>query len=181
MTTTTKKKPAMKTPEPMGAAVAAGKETMETVFKAGAEAASQGVEKAVAMSQEHVAAAIKAGSEAFKGYEDVVTYGKDNVDAVMKANAVFVKGMQDINKLLFGLAQATLDENVAATKKMLGCKSLKDALDMQADLAKACYTKAINDSRTLTDLSVKVAEDATAPLAKQVNVTVEKFTKQMAA
>lgn len=178
---TVKKKTTAKAAEPVGAAMAAGKETMETVVKAGAEAASQGVERAVAMSQEHVAAAIKAGAEACKGYEDAVSYGKDNVDAVMKSNAIFVKGVQDINKVLFGLAQASLDDSVAATKKILGCKTPKDILDAQAALAKACYAKAFEDSRRITDMSVKLAEEASQPLAKQVNKTVEKFTKPIAA
>ena len=85
---TAKKKTAAKAAEPVSAAMAAGQETLET--------------------------AIQAGAEAFKGYEDVVSYGKDSVDAVMKSNALFVKGFQDINQALFGLAQASLDDSVAA-------------------------------------------------------------------
>jgi len=178
---TAKKKTAAKAAEPVGAAMAAGKETLETVVKAGAEAASQGVEKAVAMSQEHVAAAIQAGAEAFKGYEDVVGYGKDNVDAVMKSNAVLVKGVEDINKALFGLAQASLDDSVAATKKILGCKTVTDVIDAQAELARAGYAKAVDDGHRIADMSVKLAEEAAQPLTKQVSATVERFSKPIAA
>ncbi len=178
---TAKKKTAAKAAEPVGAAMAAGKETLETVVKAGTEAASQGVEKAVAMSQEHVAAAIQAGAEAFKGYEDVVSYGKDSVDAVMKSNALFVKGFQDINQALFGLAQASLDDGAAATKKILGCKTVTDAIDAQTEMARAGYAKAIEDSRRIADMSVKLAEEAARPLTKQVSATVEKFSKPIAA
>jgi phasin family protein len=168
-------------PQPVEAAMAVGKETIETVVKAGAEAASKGVERAVAMSREHVSAAVKAGTEAFKSYEDIIAFGKDNVDAVVKSNALLVKGFQDIHNVLFGIAQASLEEQVAATKKLLGCKTLKDIMEAQADLARGCYTKALDDSRKLTDLSVKLAEDASQPIAKRVNVTVDKFTKQIAA
>ncbi len=178
---TAKKKSAAKATEPVGAAMAAGQETLENVVKAGTEAASQGVEKAVAMSQEHVAAAIQAGAEAFKGYGDVVSYGKDSVDAVMKSNALFVKGVQDINKALFGFAQASLDDSAAATKKLLGCKTVTDVIDAQTELARAGYAKAIEDSRRIADMSVKLAEEAAQPLTKQVSATVEKFSKPIAA
>lgn len=172
---------AAKTHNPVEAAVAANKETVDTFMKAGSEVASQGVEKVVAMNQEQIAAAIKAGTDAFKGYEDMVTYNKANVDAVMKANQVMMKGVQDINKVLFGLAQSQLEDSVAVTKKILGCKSLKDVVEVQSDFAKANYKKSVDESRKLTDLSVKLAEEAAAPLTTQVNETVERFSKPLAA
>jgi phasin family protein len=181
MTTAKKITTAKAAHQPVEAALAAGKETIETVVKAGAEAASKGVERAVAMSREHVTAAVKAGTEAFKSYEDVVTFGKDNVDAVVKANAILVKGLQDIHNIMFGIAQASLEEQVAATKKMLSCKTLKDVMEAQTDLAKSSYAKVLIDSRKITDLSVKLAEEAGQPITKRVNATVEKFTKQIAA
>ncbi len=163
------------------AAVAAGKETVESVVKAGTEAATKGVEKAVAVSQEQVAAAVKAGSEAFKNYEEVIAFGKDNVDAMVKANALFVKGVQDLNKEIFAIAQAAIEENAAVAKKMLGCKSVQDAVAIQSDVVKTSYEKAMTDGRKISDLTVKLAEVASEPITKRVNVTVEKFTKELAA
>lgn len=177
----TAKSQAPKALNPVEAAVAANKETVDTFMKAGSEVASQGVEKVVAMNQEQIAAAIKAGTDAFKGYEDIVAYNKANVDAVMKANQVLVKGAQDINKVLFGLAQSSLEDSVAMTKKILGCKSLKDVVEVQSDFAKANYKKSVDEGRKLTDLSVKLAEEAAAPLTSQVSETVERFTKPLAA
>ena len=171
----------VKPTETVEAAVVAGKETVETVVKAGADAAAKGVEKAVAMGQEQVAAAVKAGSEAFKNYEDVVGFSKQNIDAVMKSNALFVKGVQDINAVLFGIAKDSLEDNAQATKKILACTSVEEVFAIQSDLVKASYDKAMTQSRKISDLSVKVTEDAVAPLTKQVTVTVEKFTKPLAA
>ena len=126
-------------------------------------------------------AAEPAGAEAFKGYEDVVGYGKDSVDAVMKSNALFVKGVEDINQALFGLARASLDDSAAATKKILGCKTVTDVIDAQAELAQAGYAKAVEDGRRIADMSVKLAEEAAQPLTQQVSATVEKFSKPIAA
>lgn len=170
-----------KTADVAETAVAAGKETVETVVKAGAEVAAKGVEKAVAMSQEQVAAVVKAGGDVFKNYEEVVTYGKDNVDALVKANNIMVKGVQDINKVLFAMAQKNMEESVAMTKKMFGCKSVDDVVKLQSDLMKTNYSKAFDESRKISDMAVKLAEEASAPIADRVTVAVEKVTKPLAA
>ena len=168
-------------PSQVEAAVTAGKETVQTVVKAGAEVAAKGVEKAVAMSQEQVAAAVKAGGEAFKNYEDVVAYNKENVDALRKSNTILVKGGQDLNKVLFGLARKNREESVAATKKLFGCKSVNDMVKLQGEMLKANYAKTLDESRKISDMAVKLAEEAAAPLADRVSVAVEKVTKPLAA
>ncbi len=156
-------------------------ETVETVVKASTDAASKGVEKAVAMSQEQVAAVVKVGTDAFKSYEDAASFSKANVDAVMKANAVFVQGIQDFNKALFGIVETALEDNAAMTTKLMGCKNVQDAVAVQSDLAQAGYSKALDQSRKITDLTTKLVEETSAPIAKQVTITVEKFAKPLAA
>ena len=123
----------------------------------------------------------KAATDAIKGYEQAIAYGKENVDAVMKSNAIFVKGLQDINTVLFGLAQTSLEDSVAATQKLFGCKTVADVMDTQADLAKTGYAKAIEDSQKISELTAKVAEAASQPISSQVNATAEKFSKPIAA
>ena len=54
-------------------------------------------------------------------------------------------------------------------------------IDAQTEMARAGYAKAIEDSRRITDISVKLAEEAAQPLTKQVSATVEKFSKPIAA
>ncbi|MEO5335979.1 MAG: TIGR01841 family phasin [Magnetospirillum sp. WYHS-4] len=180
MTANSNKKPANPR-EQMEAAVEAGKETLEAAVKAGTDVAAKSVEKAVAMTREQVEAAVKVGTDAFKSYEDIVGFGKDNVDAVMKSGTVFVKGVQDLHKVMFGLAQASVEESVAATKALLGCKTLPEAIKVGSDYAKINYEKAMNESRKLSDLSLAVAENAISPLSARVNVAIEKITQPIAA
>jgi len=54
-------------------------------------------------------------------------------------------------------------------------------MDAQAELAQSNYAKALEDSRKISDLSVKVAEAASKPITKRVNAAVEKFSKPIAA
>lgn len=157
------------------------KETVETVVKAGADVAAKGVEKATTMGQEQIAAAVKAGGQAFKTYEDAVAYNKENVDAFVQANNIMAKGMQDLNKVLFAMAQKNVEETVDLTKKMFGCKSVDDMVKLQSSLLKTNYTKAFDESRKISDMAVKLAEEAAAPIAGRVTVVVEKVTKPIAA
>ena len=143
--------------------------------------ATESIEAVMAAGKETIENAVKAGTEAFKGYEDVVSYGKANVDAVMKSNAIFLKGVQDINKVLFGLAQESIEDSVAVSKKMLACKTVQDVVEIQTAVASSNYAKALKDSGKITDMSVKLAEEAGQPIAKRVNETVEKITKPIAA
>lgn len=177
----TKAAPAAKVTEQVEAAVTASKETVEAAVKAGTDVAAKSYEKAVAMTQEQVDAAVKAGTEVFQNYEDIVTFNKDNVDAVMQSGSLLVKGVQDINKVMFGLAQASMEDSVAATKALFGCTSFAEAIKVQSDFAKSSYDKAVTESRKLTDLSAKVAETAAGPLGARVEVALEKFTKPLAA
>lgn len=198
----TKKTNAAKAPkvaQPVEAAVAAQREAVETVVKAGQDAASKGYEKAVAMTQEQVEvatqnyekavaatkeqveSAVKAGADAFKGYEEFSAFGKENVDAVVRSSSIFAKGVQDVNKVLFGLAQGSVEDSVAAAKAMLGCKTLHDVVEVQSQYAKVNYGKYLNEGRKVSDLSVKVLEETMAPIGNRVNVAVEKFSKPIAA
>ena len=176
-----KKTATAKAPEPVEAVVAASQETVDQVVKASTEAATKSVEKAVEASQEQVAVVAKAGVDAFKAYEDAVAYGKDNFDAILKANALFTKGFQAINKEVFSIVQASFEENASVTKKVLACTTVQDVVALQSDTAQESYTKVIDQSKKITDMSVKIAEEAVVPLTKRVNVTVEKFSKPLAA
>ena len=118
---------------------------------------------------------------AFNGYEDFVSFGKDNLDAVVASSTIFAKGMQDLNAVWFGYAQASLEDSFAATKAVLDCKSVPEAVEVQSGLVQEKVAKLVAESRKLSDLSVKVAEKAMEPITGRVNVAVEKFSKPVAA
>ena len=140
--------------------------------------APKAVEKAEPVKTvETVAAGPEQVAEVLKSYEDAVVFGKDGLDAVVKANAVFVKGVQDINAALFNLAQTSLEENAANAKKIFACKTVEDVIAVQSDLVKTGFEKTVSESRKITEMSVKVTEEAALPITEQVNAAVEKLTK----
>ncbi len=167
--------------EPAEAAASATTETVKKVVKASAEVASNSIEKADEASQAPVTAVAKVGDDAVKVYDDAISYGKDNFEAVLKANKLFTKGIEAINQELFAMLQASFSDNATATKKVLACSTVQEVVKLQNDLFSQSYSKTLEQSKKITDLSVKIVEDTASPISKRINVTVEKFAKPLAA
>ena len=164
--------------EPVEAAVAVGKETVEAVAKAGAEAASAGYEKAAAIAKDQVDKTSKA---VFKGYGDFTALGQENVEAVMKSGNIAVKGFEALGREMMAYARYSLEGNVAATKAIFGAKSLREVVDLQTEYTRKSFDHAMAESAKLTEMSVKVANEAIQPIQARVNVTVGKMIKPVAA
>ncbi|MBC7906757.1 MAG: phasin family protein [Rhodospirillaceae bacterium] len=156
-------------------AVAAGKETIEQVVKASKEVAAKGYDKAVALTKDPIA--VKAQATATKAYEDTVASAKENLDAVVKAGQVLTQGMQDIGKSVAQLTQEAVEESVAASKKLMTAKNLKDAVDVQSTLAKAHLDRMLAHSTQLSAQTVKMFETAFAPVQARVTAVIEKLVK----
>ncbi len=112
---------------------------------------------------------------AIKTAEDLVAFNQANVEAVVKASQIWAAGVQDLSKNFAATAQAQIDETLAAVKALAGVKSFKDAVDLQSSLAKSSLEKAVAETTKLTEASLKLAEQAWAPVTARVTLAVEKF------
>ena len=162
---------------PVEVAAEAGKETVEAVVKAGTEAAAATVAEAVAATKEHVEKTSKAVS---KGYGDFTALGKENVEAVIKSGSIMVKGFEILGREMAAYTRHALEGNVATTKAVLGAKTINEVVELQNDYARKSFDQFVAESAKLTELSVKVANEAAAPIQARVNVTVEKLIKPAA-
>jgi phasin family protein len=116
----------------------------------------------------------------FKGYDDVTAFGKANLDAFIQANQVFAKGIEELSKEVMSLTQVSLENAAAAAKAIFQAKSIKDVVELNADYTKTSFDKFVANSTKLSELGVKVATDALAPVTARVNVAVSKITKPAA-
>jgi len=112
-----------------------------------------------------------------KTAEDFLAFGQGNMDALVKASQIWATGVQDISKQVAATAQASFDESMAAFKALSAVKTPKDALEVQANLARTSVEKAVAETGKLTDASLKLAEQAMAPITARVNMAVEQFAK----
>jgi phasin family protein len=161
----------------MEGAVAAQKENIETVVRAGTSAAARGVEKAVALTKEQMEAATTAGARAFKGYEELLEFGKENVEAVVKASTIVARGLQSLSQSMAGVAQTTIEEQMAAGKAMFAAKSVQEVIELSSSVTKANFEKLMAEGSKITEISTKLAEEAFVPLTHRVTAAVERFFK----
>lgn len=121
---------------------------------------------------------VKQGMEkAMKTAEELVAFGQGNVEAFMKSGQIWAAGVQDLSKHVAATAQANFDETMNTFKAMSSIKSLKDAFELQAGLARSTMEKTLAESGRLTDASLKLTEQTLAPITARVTLAVEKFAK----
>lgn len=149
---------------------------------------AKGMEATVSSMQEAAAKAaagfeatqitMKHGVEkAMKTAEEFVAFSQGNIEAIVKASQIWATGVQGLSKNMAAVAKASMDESIAAFKAMTGVKSLKDAIDLQSSFARSAMEKSVAESGKLTDASLKLTEQALAPITARVSVAVEKFSK----
>ncbi len=162
-------------------AVAAGEDAVVNVAKKGFETTVAGLKDGMAQATAGFAetqAKVKEGMEkAMKTAEELVAFSQGNVEALVKSGQIWAAGVQDIGKQMAANAQASFDETMATFKAFSSVKSLKDAFDLQANLARTTMEKTLAESGKLTDASLKLTEQTLAPITARVSMAVEKFAK----
>ena len=159
--------------------VESGQETVVTAATKGFDttvaALKNGVSGAVA-GFEKTQAEMKANMEkAMKTAEEFMSFGQGNVEAVLKSGQIWTEGVQEFGKTFAATAQAQLDQTMNTWKALAGVKSLKEALELQANLARSSVETVVAETGKLTDASMKLAEQAFAPITARVTLAVEKF------
>lgn len=122
-------------------------------------------------------AAARAQAAALKSYEELSAAAKDALDAVVASSEVLSQGLQNLGNTVYGLAQQSVDEGVALSKQLMAAKTMRELIDLQSAQVKAQLDRLLTEAPRLGDLSVKLVEDAVAPLNARVKAVVEKFTK----
>ena len=108
---------------------------------------------------------------------DLVAFNQGNVEALLRSGQIWVAGVQDLGKQVVATAQAQFDETVSTFKAMAAAKSLKEAFDLQSTLARNSLDKAVAETGKITDASLKLAEQALAPITARMTLAVERFGK----
>ena len=123
----------------------------------------------------------KSTSQFLKGFESLNALTKQNVDAFMKSSAILAKGFEDISKSTVAYTQSTLESSAAVGKQALAVKTVRDLVDLQSSFAKKSFDSAIAEGTKVSEISVKAANEAFQPISAQINATLGKLAKPLAA
>ncbi len=128
-----------------------------------------------------VETAIKAAGSAFKGYDEAASVGKDNLDALMASGNMLAKGFESIAKSWMAFNQKALESGVGAAKEVFAAKNLKDLVEWQGQYVRQSFDALFDETAKLSEIGVKTAQEAFAPISERFNVAVETMLKQSAA
>lgn len=109
--------------------------------------------------------------------DEIMSQGHANVEAVIKSSQIWTSGFQDIGRVLAESAQAQFDHNLATWKALTTTKSLKEAFDIQTARARVAMEKAVADTSKIADASMKLAEQAIAPITARMSVATDRFVR----
>lgn len=131
---------------------------------------------------ENGAAALKTGLEkALKGYDAFVGYGKDTADAVTKSATVAGKGIETINSELYSYSKQSIEDAVAATKAVLGSKSVHEAFEFQTDFAKSAFEAYVGELTKISEMATSATKDTFAPFKGRVQAWLDVVQSSRAA
>jgi len=127
---------------------------------------------------------IPAIPNVFKGIQSMFTskidfaaVGKENYDALTASSKIWAEGVQEIGKQAAASAKASFEESVAMFKALTTVKSVKEAIELQTTYTKTATAKALAESTKLSEASMKLTEQALAPLTARVAAAVSSFSK----
>lgn len=115
-------------------------------------------------------------TKTMKYMEDALSFNRANLAAAMEAARIFANGLQNISKQVTATTQASIEESVATMKAIAGVKSAKEVIDLQTSFARTMIEKTVAESGTLTDASMRLTEQAIAPLTARLSLAVRTFS-----
>jgi phasin family protein len=142
-------------------------------FESVASGARQAEATAAAASNETKAHTKSGMEQAMKHAEQILAFSQGNVEAMMKSSQIWVSGLQDLSRQITATAQASFQDNVSVLRSLTAIRTLQDAVALQTSAARTAMEKAMTESTRLTETSMKLAEQASAPLTARVGAAME--------
>ncbi len=141
-----------------------------TGLKDGVAQATAGLEQAQATMRTSVEKAIKTT-------EQMVSFSQGNIEALSRSGQIFATGMQDMTQLFAAAAKASMEDTMSTFKAMSSVKSIKEAMDLQSKLMRGILERTVSQSSHLTDSSIKLSEQALAPITARLSLAAETFSR----
>jgi phasin family protein len=123
----------------------------------------------------------EAADALFAGYEQWTDLGRENFAAVLRANAALSQGLEEIGKEVILYARRSFEQAAETATALLGAKTFEDVFQLNSEFAKANLEGLIAGSAKLSEMGVKLANEAMAPLGGRVEATIHKLSKPIPA
>lgn len=106
-----------------------------------------------------------------KGYEEVQKAGEEfqkagqaNFDAAVKSFGEVNKGVQAVAGEVTDYTKKAIEDSTATFEKLLGVKSIEQAIEVQTEYAKKAYEDYVSQVTKLGEMYVDIAKEAYKPV-----------------
>ncbi|MCG8560490.1 MAG: phasin family protein [Hyphomicrobiales bacterium] len=103
-----------------------------------------------------------------KGYEEFQKLGKDNFDATVKSFGEVNKGFQAIAAEWTDYTKKAFEEGTATFEKLVGAKSLEQAMEIQTAYAKKAYDDYVGEVSKISEMYADLAKGAYKPVENAI-------------
>jgi phasin family protein len=99
----------------------------------------------------------------------------------MKSATVAGKGVESINNELYSFSKQSIEDSVAATKAVMGSKSVHEAFEFQTDFAKSAFEAYVAELSKISELATAATKDTFAPFKGRVQAWLDVVQNSRAA
>ena len=119
----------------------------------------------------------KAAETQLKAADEIAAFGKSNVDAFIQAGTIFFHGFEEIARAMVGITQAQVEASMNTAKSLITAKTVTELTDLQNAYAKSTFDHAVAEATHLSELAIKITNEAIEPLSARVTATIEQMSK----
>ncbi|GGD99587.1 hypothetical protein GCM10011515_19290 [Tsuneonella deserti] len=131
----------------------------------------------VKQSAEQVQARAKAAYEKLQAYAGEMTEAtKGNVEAMVQSGRILGAGVQDLARTEVEAAKDAFETVTADLKAMAAVKSPTELFKLQGEIARRNFDAAVARASKNAEVSMKLVNDAFAPISTRMSLAAERFT-----
>ena len=105
----------------------------------------------------------------------------DSGAAWLKSSEILVRGMNFWNAAFVGVISMSLDDQMAARRTRLSCRSIGSRLRLEKDFASCAFSDAFARMALLARIALHLGEDACYPLQRHSSVMLETLSDRSAS
>ena len=105
-----------------------------------------------------------------KSFDDIQKMNQTGVDTAMKMIGDWSKSWQAIAAEVIDYTKRSLEEGTSTFEKLLGAKSMEQALEIQSSYAKRAYDEYMHQMTKMGTLYADMAKEAYRPLERAMQI-----------
>ena len=111
---------------------------------------------------------------------ELADLARANVEAVVEASRVAAEGARSLGQDVAATSRDGVEQTADAIRSLAEAKSPTEYLQLQSEMARASFDRAVAESSRLTESLVKLAGEAFQPLSNRASANAERFNTLVA-